>query len=228
LMKIIEMNRDFLRSPFFAFSLAILLIFAYPILVIPKGEVVMLINVHHSSSLDFFFRYITHFGDGAVMAVLLIGLLLYSYKLSILAAFSIVIQSIIVSIFKRWLLKGLERPTAYLDTFDWHFIDGVQVHGSNTFPSGHTTTAFALFAILIVVFGNRRFFYSLFFFMIAYLVGFSRVYLLQHFVVDAYFGAIFGVLSVILSLILMDKIFTKQKLDDLHQKSLRTLLKRKS
>ena len=217
------MTRDFLRSPFMAFCVAALVIFAYSVAVIPKGELVILINEHHNPILDQIFKYITHLGDGATMAVLLVGLLFVSYKLSMLAAFSIIFQSIIVSLFKRWLYKGLPRPTAFVEGFDWHFIDGVDVHATNTFPSGHTTTAFALFGLMAVIFANRGYFLNLIFFLLAYSVGFSRVYLLQHFVVDAYFGALFGVLSVVLSLLLMEKLFSENKLNKLHQNSLRGL-----
>jgi membrane-associated phospholipid phosphatase len=58
----------------------------------------------------------------------------------------------------------------------------------------------------------------------ASLVGLSRVYLLQHFVVDIFFGAIFGILSVVLALMLMEKFFRQEQLDNLHQKSLRTTI----
>lgn len=221
------MTREFLRSPFIAFCVAMLFILAYPLLFFPKGELVVLINQHHAEGLDLFFKYITYFGDGSIMAILLVVLLFFSYKLSILTAFSILFQSVLVSLFKRWLFKGLERPTAYFDGIDWNFVEGVNVHGSNTFPSGHTATGFALFALLVVIFDNRNYFLSLLFFLIASFVGLSRVYLLQHFVVDIFFGAIFGILSVVMALILMDKLFPKEQLDNLHRKSLlSTIFKR--
>jgi membrane-associated phospholipid phosphatase len=197
-----------------------LIVLGYPLLFFSKGELLMLINENHTTFQDIFFKYITYLGDGMVMAVILLILLFYSYKWSILTVFSIIFQSIIVSIFKRWLFEGLQRPTAFLQNVEWHFVEGVDVHSSNTFPSGHTTTGFALFSLLVIVFNNRSYLLSLLFFILAFLVGLSRVYLLQHFVVDAYFGAIIGILSVILSLFLMDRIFTKQKLLALHQRSL--------
>jgi len=214
------MTREFVRSPFVTFSIAMLIVLGYPLLFFSKGELLMLINENHTTFQDIFFKYITYLGDGMVMAVILLILLFYSYKWSILTVFSIILQSIFVSIFKRWLFEGLQRPTAFLQNVEWHFVEGVDVHSSNTFPSGHTTTGFALFSLLVVVFNNRSYLLSLLFFILAFLVGLSRVYLLQHFVVDAYFGAIFGILSVILSLFLMDRIFTKQKLLALHQRSL--------
>ncbi len=223
------MTKEFLRTPFTTLCIGMLIILGYPLIVFPKGELVLLINKHHLPSLDIFFKYITNLGDGVMMALLLVFLLFYSYKLSIVTAFSIIFQSIIVSIFKRWLYAGLERPTAFFgDGYSWNFVEGVEVHGSNTFPSGHTTTAFAFFAILVIAFGNRRTILSFLLFLLAYLVGFSRVYLLQHFVIDAYFGAIFGVLSVIFALILMDKLFSQNRLNQLHSRSLSTTLFRKN
>jgi membrane-associated phospholipid phosphatase len=221
------MTKEFLRSPFIAFCLGMLWILAYPLLFFPKGELVLLINQHHTPYLDLFFKYITYFGDGSIMAILLIGLLFFSYKLSILTTFSVLFQSVLVTLFKRWLFKGLERPTAYFEGIDWTFVEGVNVHGSNTFPSGHTTTGFALFALLVVIFNNRNYILSMSFFLMASLVGLSRVYLLQHFVVDIFFGAIFGILSVVLALMLMEKFFQKEQLDNFHHKSLwTTIMKR--
>jgi hypothetical protein len=93
------MTKEFLRSPFIAFCLGMLWILAYPLLFFPKGELVLLINQHHTPYLDLFFKYITYFGDGSIMAILLIGLLFFSYKLSILTTFSVLFQSVLVSLF---------------------------------------------------------------------------------------------------------------------------------
>ena len=221
------MTREFLRSPFVACCLGMLWILAYPVLFFPKGELVLLINQHHTPGLDLFFKYVTYLGDGSIMAILLIGLLLFSYKFSILAAFSILFQSVLVSLFKRWLFKGMERPTAYFEGIDWTFVEGVNVHSSNTFPSGHTATGFALFALLVVIFNHRSYMLSMLFFLMAAFVGLSRVYLLQHFVVDIFFGAIFGILSVVLALMLMEKLFKKEQLDNLRHKSLLTTIFKK-
>lgn len=222
------MTKEFLRTPFITLTAGLVIILAYPLLFFPKGELVILINTHHHPSADLFFKYFTHVGDGAVLALFLVLLLFYSYKLSIITALSIVFQSVLVLVFKRWLFHGLPRPTAFFgDDITWHFVDGVDVHGSNTFPSGHTATAFAFFALLVVIFNNRGYVLSLLFFFLAFLVGLSRMYLLQHFMVDAYFGAIFGVLSVVFALLVIDRLFSRDKLNALQQQSLRTTLFKK-
>jgi membrane-associated phospholipid phosphatase len=222
------MSKGFLRSPFVAFCLAMLMVLAYPVLFFQKGTLVLLINEHHHVFLDVFFKYITHLGDGAVMAALLLVMLFYSYKMSIITTFAIIFQSLIVSVFKRWLFEGLPRPTVYFERIDWHFVEGVTVHGSNTFPSGHTTTAFAFCALLLVVFSHRHYLLSILVFFLALMAGLSRIYLLQHFLVDVYFGAIFGVLSVVLALMLTDRLWNTKQLEQLHKKSLSTTLFRRS
>lgn len=221
------MVRDFFHSNFMALCIGTSIIFLYPVLFFPKGEFELFINQFHYPELDLFFKYITHLGDGSLLAVLLVALLFYNYYLAILTAFTITFQSIIISLFKRWVFVGLERPLAFFDEgVALNLVDGVDVHSSNTFPSGHTATGFALFALLFIVIGNRSVIFSTLLFILAFLIGFSRVYLLQHFVIDAYFGAVFGVLSVVLGLYFTVILFNGDKLDTLKRTSLRTTLKR--
>ena len=220
------MTKKFLRSVFMLLCYVAGLIMLYPLLFYPKGELELIINHNHTGSFDLFFKYITHLGDGVVLALLLIALLFVNYTSAILTSFSIILQSIFVSIFKRWLFKGMERPTAFFgDHFDLHFVDGVDVHSTNTFPSGHTATGFAIFALLFIIIKNRGLILTFVFFALAFLVGLSRVYLLQHFIIDAYFGAIFGLLSVILGVFLLEKLFTDKQIKKLDSSSLITTLK---
>lgn len=217
------MIKDFLQSKFVALCLGTSIIFLYPVLVFPKGEFELLINQFHNPALDLIFKYITHLGDGSLLAVLLIAMLFYKYYTAVLVAFSILFQSIIIPIFKKGIFKGLERPMAFFDeSVSLNFVDGVDVHSVNTFPSGHTATGFAIFALLFIAINNRGLVVSTLLFVLAFLVGFSRVYLLQHFVIDAYFGAILGVLSVVLGLYCMKVLFKDTKLDPLKASSLRT------
>ena len=223
----ISMTKDFLHSTFMALCVGTSIIFLYPILFFPKGEFELFINQFHYPALDLFFRYITHFGDGSLLAVLLIALLFYNYSAAILSAFTIVFQAVLISIFKRWIFAGLERPLAFFgEAVPLNFVDGVDVHTTNTFPSGHTATGFALFALMFIVIRNRGVIVSTLLFMLAFIVGFSRVYILQHFVIDVYFGAIFGILSVVLGLYSMKLFFDKKKLETLEKTSLRTTLKK--
>ena len=220
--------KDFFRSGYMVLCIGCAIIFLYPVLVFPKGELELLVNRFHFPVLDFIFKYLTHLGDGSLLALLFIGALFYNYHTAIFTAFSIVIQSLLVTLFKRWIFNGLVRPVAFFDQgIALNFVDGVNVHSANTFPSGHTATAFALFAILSIMIGNREGVISTLLFLLAFVVGVSRVYLLQHFVVDVYFGAIIGMVSVIAGLFLIDIFFNKKKQEALKTHSLRFLINKK-
>ena len=215
------MTKHFLVSKFMLLCYLSGLIMLFIIFIYPKGELELIINQRHSPLLDYFFKYITHLGDGIFLVLMLIALLFLNYTSAILTAFSIVFQSLFVSLFKRWIFKGLERPLAFFgDQVELNIVEGVDVHSTNTFPSGHTATGFAIFALLFIIIKNRGIIIATMLFALAFLVGFSRVYLLQHFIVDVYFGAIFGLLSVILGLYFLELFFTDNQIGKLNNTSL--------
>ena len=70
-----------------------------------------------------------------------------------------------------------------------------------SFPSGHTTGA-AFAASFIAIVSNSRA-WAIFLAFFAIIVGISRVYLAQHFVIDIYFGYLFGFISSLLGFCLI-------------------------
>ena len=88
----------------------------------------------------------------------------------------------------------MARPWGFFeDPSVLHAIEGVKQNKHNTFPSGHTATAFALAVLLALIVKNRNWTYLIL--ILAAITGFSRVYLNQHFLVDTYVGAILGMIS---------------------------------
>jgi len=224
------MTKEFLHSNFFMLCLGASIVLIFPASYIEKGVLELIINQNHHPILDVYFKYVTHLGDGLTLVVLLIILLFSNYTLAIITLFSVIMQSIFVSIFKRWLFKGLERPLAFFDeSISLNLVEGVDVHSYNTFPSGHTATGFTLFALIIVILNYRNVIISTSAFFLAFSVGFSRVYLMQHFIIDAYFGAIIGVMSVVFALYLTERVFYGHQLERWSTSSLRdTLFKKNS
>lgn len=163
------------------------------------GDFVLWINGHHTPFLDFFFKYWTYLGDGILLGVIGLYFLLTSYFRFNVFMVAVVVQTIFVHIFKQWLFNNEPRPkTFFQDQLDLlHFVDGVNVRGLNAFPSGHTASAFVLAFYLILITKNKAL--QMFYLMSAILVGFSRVYILQHFARDIYFGSIFGILAVVIA-----------------------------
>lgn len=94
-------------------------------------------------------------------------------------------------------LFSVPRPAVILEELgyigDINFVAGVDIlRGSTSFPSGHTSGAFCVWSLLAFRFvGNQM--AQILCLIAAFLVGVSRVYLIQHFPEDALFGSAIGV-----------------------------------
>ena len=132
--------------PYFAF----LFIGGILLLSFPKGEDIIVINHYNNSVLDSFFKYITYFGDGMFLAVLLIPMLIIRLRYFIYFLFSFLTSGGMAQILK--FSFNLPRPTAYFhNSIILHYVPGVHVYMAHSFPSGHTATAFAMFLMLSII-----------------------------------------------------------------------------
>ena len=168
------------------------------LLFIQKGNIVIYLNSANTPLFDVFFKYVTYIGDGILFVPLIVLLLFVRYSYAIMAAIIAVGHGIILSILKKVVFKGTPRPTAYFeDTSMLHFIDGVNVHANNSFPSGHTATAFAFCLFLTFLINRKSWGFVLMF--LAIMGGYSRIYLLQHFYIDTIVGGLIGVVVTIIT-----------------------------
>lgn len=158
------------------------------------------INKYHSSFFDVFFKYSTFLGDGAIFGVLAVLFLFVKRKMFYVFVVSGVLTLLITHLFKKILFKGILRPAAALSDESLHLVDGVKMAMLNSFPSGHTTTAFAIFTILCLYFGKCKSQYL--WVSLAIIAGFSRVYLSQHFLIDIFFGSFIGIFIGVVSMCL--------------------------
>lgn len=95
------------------------------------------------------------------------------------------------------------RPVTYFSATPGlvHHVPGVELWTYNSFPSGHTITAFSIALTLLYLFAPRRVWtWSVLLFAWACSVGYSRMYLAEHFFKDVYGGAIIGVLATLAAL----------------------------
>jgi membrane-associated phospholipid phosphatase len=77
-----------------------------------------------------------------------------------------------------------------------YFIDGVTRRGFSSFPSGHSTTVFALATMLAIFEKNKK--WNVVYVLIAVAVGYSRIYLGQHFLTDVLMGSFLGVMTAVI------------------------------
>lgn len=196
---------------FFRLTLLFILLGSVPFLIMTKGDFVKWTNQTIANDfLDPVFMNITHLGDGWVWLFVAIILLFVRYSHAIVAAVTALFNLLLTGLFKQVLFKGMQRPTAWFadGTFE-HLIEGFKYHSSNTFPSGHTMTAFAAAFMISYAFKNKTI--SIIAFTLAILAGFSRIYLLLHFYVDVYFGAILGLVCLFLALMISSALKINEK-----------------
>jgi membrane-associated phospholipid phosphatase len=164
---------------------------------VPKGEVERFINVYHHPYPDKIFLILTDLGDGTFISIIIALLFFIRIYYGLLGGISFLTSTIIVQIIKRYAFPDSPRPLRFFEpNFPLHYVDGLEIHSYFSFPSGHTSGAFTIFCLLAILVRNK--YLGLVFFLLAFIVGFSRMYLLQHFFIDTYFGAIFGTASTVM------------------------------
>jgi membrane-associated phospholipid phosphatase len=183
-----------------------LLVFSAPILFNSKEHFTLWLNTQHSPFLDQFFYYLTFLGDGLVFIPVFLLLLCRNYVLSAFFAVFVGLEAIIVQlVLKKGFFAHLNRPPGYIENFDQLYqVPGVELHHLHTFPSGHTQSAFLIAFFLVLLFQNYKSL-QIIIPILAALVGISRVYLLQHFFIDIWFGALIGFILPYLTILLLQK-----------------------
>lgn len=173
----------------------LLLVMAVVLLSTTKGDAFLAINAAHSPFWDQFFRFGTYLGDGTLVAVvMLLVLLFYSIRRGLIGGISLIGISVVIQTLKRLVFTDSLRPKKYFTDIDLHIVEQVKVHGHHAMPSGHTAAAFALFMALSIIFARESKLLSLLFLILASIVGYSRLYLAQHFMADVFFGSLIGVM----------------------------------
>jgi membrane-associated phospholipid phosphatase len=177
-----------------------LLVPGFTLLATAKGDFEIWLNSFHTTYFDNFFYWVTYFGDGFFAALVLVFIVLFvTIRQGLLITLILLIVSIVTQILKLFVFPRSERPLAFFkDTIELHFVPGLEIHSSNSFPSGHTTQAFCMFFLFSFFVKNKS--YQYLFFVIACLAAISRVYLLQHFLMDIYVGAIIGTIGSLICL----------------------------
>lgn len=171
----------------------------------PKGWLVLELNELHFPEMDQFFRFATAGGEEWAGISLGVFLLIFRPRKELLAYLvAIGLLVLLVQLLKRGLFADCYRPVEVLKTSTLHVVDGIQLNRKYSFPSGHTSAGFLFFSYWAFILRNAG--WKLFFFFSAVLVGFSRVYLAQHFLEDITAGSIIGICFAIAAVFLADRL----------------------
>lgn len=179
------------------FSLALSMVIGFFVALHGKEHSFLIINQSGSPAFDYVFQYLTYLGDGIIWVPLFVYTIVYKREFLIAIIAALIICTVLTHFLKRVVFPDELRPIGVLTT-RVRTIEGLSVHRIHSFPSGHTSTAFTL--ALLLAFRLAKTMWTFFFPVVAFFVGYSRVYLAQHFVTDVFAGALIGIVSAFLSL----------------------------
>jgi membrane-associated phospholipid phosphatase len=120
------------------------------------------------------------------------------------AGVSLIVTTIVTQSLKRLVFADTLRPKAFFEGLkDLYYIEGLEIHSHFSFPSGHTSGAFTIYLVLALI--TRNSISGILFFVLAFLTGLSRIYLMQHFFIDTYFGAFIAITLTLIIFYLFEK-----------------------
>ena len=205
------------NAVFISLSLMLLIALGLALLCVPKGELHLLLCDHHTPARDIFYRYYTHIAEWfpyvLCVTILLFGRLGDGLFASACQAFSALTTQIIKHILVA--PRPLTWFAEHMPDIQLPLAEGVKMNYWLSFPSGHTTSFFALtFALCILLTrdsgksgksGYSGYIIQILLFFAAALGGYSRIYLSQHFAADVFGGMLVGCLITIVCYAIFDR-----------------------
>ena len=206
------MTQEFFKRNgiFLGLSLMLVIALGLALLYIPQGELHLLLCDRHTPARDIFYRYYTHVAEWFPYVVC-IGILLFGcIGEGVFASSAMLLSALTTQLFKH--IFRTPRPLTWFDLFmpdtQLPLVDGVKMNYWYSFPSGHTTSFFALALVACILLTRdtwqpmypriTSYFIQLVLFALAVLGAYSRIYLSQHFARDIFAGVVVGICITLL------------------------------
>lgn len=145
-----------------------------------------------NAAIDTFYKYFTQVGDGIFAVIIGVLLLFKNVREGMFVLLSYILAGSTASLIK-WS-ENYTRPHHVFSYYKKHmtirYVEGIEMLGENSFPSGHSTTAFVLFTALALI--TEKQWLKITFLVLAINAAFSRTYLSQHWLVDITAGSLIG------------------------------------
>ncbi|SIO39274.1 phosphatase PAP2 family protein [Chitinophaga niabensis] len=155
-----------------------------------KDQLFLAVNGAHNPVADILVTISTYVGNGLLFGLILAFFLFKrQWRNFFMGAAAFLLVTLIVQFLKRAFSEP--RPISYFtDPTVLHILPWISVHSGLSFPSGHTSTAFAMYCFITLMWSNKKMGWVLF--LLALSTAHSRLYLSQHFFSDVYVGSIIG------------------------------------
>jgi len=206
------------NAVYLTLSLMLVIALGLALLCIPKGELHLLLCNRHTPVRDIFYRYYTTVAEWFPYVVCVLILLFSRIGDGLFASACMILSALTTQFFKH--LVNAPRPLTWfaqnMPDVQLPLAEGVRMNYWYSFPSGHTTSFFALTLALSIIITkeiysirisrisqiSRTFrtydilliFVQAGLFFLATLGAYSRIYLSQHFAADVLAGILVGVL----------------------------------
>lgn len=143
-------------------------------------------HIHWANAL---MPWITWLGDGYfALSIALLILPWHGWRIALAAGVAFLSSGLLVQGLKIGI--NWPRPSALIQDIPLRQIEGYTIHQQFSFPSGHSTTAWAIMIFLSLLYQKRI---PVWLWLIpACLASWSRIYLAQHFLEDVLAGAMVG------------------------------------
>lgn len=188
--------------------LVLLALMAALLVAFPKQESHLLLNAHHTAFQDTFFKYYTRLAEWPLYVLAALPLFWKKYRMTLFFAVCELLGGAVVQLLKHTF--HFDRPVSVFEQSGdavLPLVEGVKMHHSNSFPSGHTSTFFIFFTCCALFLAyhyvqraaqdsrTRKMLHNmllLLLLLLAALGGYSRIYLSQHFLLDVCVGSVIG------------------------------------
>jgi membrane-associated phospholipid phosphatase len=168
---------------------------------LPYGEEILFLNDYRYEPFNSVFRVITLLGEPYMWVLAGVFYLVRSRSMAVpVIAAGLLIMPV------SYIVKdkaGTDRPYTHFQnigkTDQVVVVPGVALNkGKTSFPSGHTMSAFGLYSLLALLSGGKNRYLLIILAALSVLTGISRIFLVQHFLVDVIGGAVLGMLISVL------------------------------
>jgi membrane-associated phospholipid phosphatase len=160
-----------------------------------REQIYFAVNSRNFPLGDFIAPYLTDLGNFWTVVFLSLILVLFSYSKAFMLLLVNGVTALIAQIVKH--IFDSPRPILYFQSqlVHIHFVKGVEMLRLHSFPSGHTVSAFTT-AMLFTYWAKNKF-WGFPLLLLAICVGYSRMYLSEHFFEDVTAGSVIGTISTI-------------------------------